>query len=70
LIKEIHQKIIDILNTQDKRTKDIVMMRIEGYSFLEISNKLDISESSARVIDFRAKKKIKELLLREGYSYE
>ena len=31
-------------------------MRIEGYSFYEIAMKYDISESSARVIDFRNKK--------------
>ena len=48
----------------------IVLMRIDGYSFHEIGKKLLISESSARVIDFRTKKKLKEILLKEGYSYE
>ena len=45
------------------------MMRIEGYSYLEITQKYEISESSARVIDYRAKKKIKETLIKEGVIY-
>lgn len=45
-------------------------MRIEGYSFYEISIKHEVSESSARVIDFRAKKKIKEILEKEGLKDE
>ncbi len=40
-------------------------MRLDGYSYNEISNKLEISESSARVIDFRAKRKIREILEKE-----
>ena len=44
-------------------------MRIEGYSYLEIAQKYEISESSARVIDYRAKKKIKETLIKEGIIY-
>ena len=41
-------------------------MRIEGYSFHEIGMKYGISESSARVIDFRAKEKIRKILKEEG----
>lgn len=43
-------------------------MRIEGYSFYEIAMKYNISESSARVIDFRTKKKIRGILEKEGLS--
>lgn len=46
------------------------MMRVEGYSFYEIGNKLHISEDSARVIDFRTKKKLREILIKEGFHYE
>lgn len=70
MIKEISKKIEYLLNNETVRTKDIVFMRIEGYSYLEISQKHDISESSARVIDYRAKKRIKDILIKEGYSYE
>ena len=42
-------------------------MGIEGFSFAEIATKLCISESSARVIDFRTKKKLQQQLRKEGY---
>lgn len=41
-------------------------MRLEGYSFIEIADEVKISESSARVIDFRTKKWIKSVLEKEG----
>lgn len=68
--KELSKKILTILENEPSRTKDIVLMRIEGYSYLEISKKHNVSESSARVIDYRAKKKIKEILAKEGDIYE
>lgn len=64
--KDISKKILYILNNEKKRTQDIVSLRIEGYSYFEISQKYGISESSARVIDYRAKKKIKDILIKEG----
>lgn len=67
---EVSNRILDLLNKEDKRTKDIVMMRVEGYSFYEIGNKFKISEGSARVIDFRIKKKLREILIKEGFEYE
>lgn len=67
---EVADKILFILEKEPERTKDIVNMRIEGYSLYEISKKHDISESSARVIDFRAKRKIRGILEKEGLYYE
>lgn len=63
LIKRIHY----FLDQEPEKNRDIVLMRIDGYSFYEISKKHSISESSARVLDFRTKRKIKELLIKEGY---
>ena len=63
-------RILDLLDNEDKRAKAIVMMRVEGYSFHEIGNKFKISEGSARVIDFRTKKKLREILIKEGFEYE
>lgn len=68
--KYISNKILYLLDNEQKRTKDIVLMRIEGYSYFEISQKYGISESSARVIDYRAKKKIKDILTKEGSMHE
>ena len=62
--------IMDILSEGPERSRDIVLMRLEGYSFHEIASKHGISESSARVIDFRTRKKLREILKEEGASDE
>ena len=64
--KETVKRINELLLEKDERTQKIVNMRIEGYSFGEIAHGVNISESSARVIDFRTKKWIKAILEKEG----
>lgn len=69
---EINQQvetIMALLEKESERTKDIVLMRIEGYSFYEIALKHQMAESSARVVDFRAKKKIREKLEKEEFDH-
>jgi len=66
----IAERIYGLIDEENERTRDIILMRIDGYSFYEISKKHAISESSARVIFFRAKTKIKEILKKEGYENE
>ena len=66
--KEKVERIKDLLREKDDRTQKVVAMRIEGYSFKEIAKKVNISESSARVINFRTKRWIKSVLEREGLS--
>lgn len=68
--KELSNKILALLDNEPPRTKDIILMRIEGYSYFEIGKKHSISESSARVIDYRIKKKIKNILAKEANDYE
>ena len=68
--KELYNKIINLLKSEPPRTEDIILMRIKGYSYFDIVKKHYISESSARVIDYRAKKKIKEILIKEEIVYE
>lgn len=65
ITKEKAERIKILLSQKDKRTQKIVNMRIEGYSFSEISKEVNITESSARVIDFRIKKWIKSVLEKE-----
>ena len=65
--KEAAKRIQTLLAKEDQRTQTVVRMRIEGYSFYEIAQKLGIREGSARVIDFRARKKLREQLIEEGY---
>lgn len=68
--REMTARILELLEKEPPRTKDIVLMRAEGYSFREIAKKWGITESSARVTDFRARTKIRRLLTEEGYTYE
>ena len=42
-------------------------MRIDGYSYVEIATICNISESSARVVFFRTKNKLKKILKKEGF---
>lgn len=56
-----------LLEHEPPRTRKIVAMRLEGYSFYEIGQACGVSESSARVIDYRAKARIREVLQKEGY---
>lgn len=66
ITKETVQRIKTLLLAKDERTQRIVNMRVEGYSYGEIAKEVNISESSARVIDFRTKKYIKSNLEKEG----
>ncbi len=70
LREEIVLKVSELLEKEKDVAKNIVIMRIEGYSYYEISKRLDISESSARVVDHRTKRKIREILLKEEMFYE
>jgi len=65
ITKETAKKINVLLLEKDNKTQRIVNMRVEGYSFGEIAREVNISESSARVIDFRTRKWIKAVLEKE-----
>lgn len=66
--KEMAERICEILDREAERTRKIVLLRVEGYSFCEIGKQIGISENSARVIDFRAKAKIRDILKKEGFT--
>ncbi len=53
------ERILEYLKEQPIREQKIMMMRIEGYSFAEIAKEVNITESSARVINHRTREKIK-----------
>lgn len=60
------ERIKSLLKEKDGRTQRIVSMRVEGYSFREIAIELGIKENSARVIDYRAKAWLRDILDKEG----
>lgn len=68
ITKETANRIRDLLLEKDERTQKIVNMRVEGFSYSEIAHEVNISENSARVIDFRTKKWIKTILEKEELS--
>ena len=68
--REMTNRIRQLLEMEPQRTRDIVLMRAEGYSFREIAKKWGITENSARITDFRARTKIRRILTEEGFTYE
>lgn len=67
---DLINRIYELLNQEPVKNKDIVLMRVDGYSYFEIAQKHNVSESSARVINFRTTSKIRAKLLKEGYTGE
>ena len=70
LEKELLERIGALLEEETERTRNIVKLRLEGYSFYEIGKMQGISESSARVIYFRVKEKLRQTLEKEGLGHE
>ncbi len=68
--REIAERIYSLIDEENERTREVLLMRTEGYSFYEIAKKTDITESSARVIYFRGKNRIREKLIKEGFDNE
>jgi RNA polymerase sigma factor (sigma-70 family) len=59
--KFIKQDIYKKLNILSERNKNVMYYVIDGYSYKEISKKLNISEESLRTIVNRSRKKLKKL---------
>lgn len=64
--RQIITRVYELLSQKDDRTQKVVNMRIEGFSYTEISEAIGISENSARVIYFRTKKWIESVIKEEG----
>lgn len=63
----LNEIINKFISKQEKIKQNVFNMRIEGYSYNEIGEKLDITSGSARVIFFRIKNELKKKLEKEGY---
>ena len=68
--RALAERIYELLAKEPERTRQVVLMRLEGFSFYEIGAKYGVSENSARVIDFRAKAKIRNILKKEWFDDE
>lgn len=56
-----------LLQQKDERTRSVVYLRAQGYSYQEIAQKLQITEASARVVEHRTRTWLKATLQKEGY---
>lgn len=65
-LRQCAARVQQLLAGMPPRTRRVVRMRMEGYSFYEIGQALAISEGSARVIDFRARAALRAALQKEG----
>ena len=65
LAGEVEQAVRDLLAQESELTRRVFRMRLEGYSYYEIASKSGISESSARVVFFRVKAKLKQYFEKE-----
>ncbi|MBS7219066.1 MAG: RNA polymerase sigma factor [Oscillospiraceae bacterium] len=65
LSDEVELVIHNLLASESKLTRRVFRMRLEGYSYYEIASGSGISESSARVIFFRIKTKLKRYFEKE-----
>lgn len=53
-----------LLQQKDERTRSVVYLRAQGYSYQEIAQKLQITEASARVVEHRTRAWLKATLKR------
>ena len=56
-----------LLAERDSRSRAVFKMRMDGYSYRTIAENLDISESTARVIEFRTRKWLQAILAKEDF---
>ena len=56
-----------LLQQKDERTRSVVYLRAQGYSYQKIAQKLQITEASARVVEHRTRTWLKATLQKEGY---
>ncbi len=61
------ERIKEILHLLSPQAEKVMKMRMDGFSYHEISSEMKISENSARVIEFRARTKVKKILIEEGF---
>ena len=66
LTREAVARVGDLLREKAERARRVVALRVDGTPYQEIARELGITENSARVIDFRTKKWLKQTLEKEG----
>ena len=57
----------ELLHTRRPVAEKVFLLRAQGYSFAEIAQTCGISESSARTVEFRTRRWLRETLQQEGF---
>lgn len=65
VLAELTLRVETLLAERDERSREVIKMRMNGHSYRMIAEKLNISESTARVIEFRTRKWLHAILTRE-----
>lgn len=66
LNKLLLHRIQELLDEWGGSAAQVVRLRAAGYSYSEISSRLKISESSARVMEYRTRQRLRTTLEKEG----
>ena len=61
------EQLMEWMQTQPLRAREIFKMKQEGYSYVEIAAFLQLNENSVRVIDYRNRLYLRQKLSEEGY---
>lgn len=63
----VMKQLMEWMQTQPERSREIFRMKQEGYAYVEIAEILHLNENSVRVIDYRNRTYLKKKLSEEGY---
>lgn len=61
------ERVMQLLEQKGDPARQVVKLRAQGYSYREIARMAGISEGSARVVDFRCRQWMRQVLQEEGY---
>ena len=61
------EQLMEWMQVQPTRAREIFKMKQEGYSYVEIAAFLQLNENSVRVIDYRNRLYLRQKLSEEGY---
>ena len=67
VLQELAARAEVLLAERDSRSRAVFKMRMDGYSYRTIAENLNISESTARVIEFRTRKWLQAILAKEDF---
>lgn len=67
--REILAVVKRLLLKKDGRGQQVLLYRMNGYSYAQIAQKLNVAENTARVIEFRMKRWLLEELKKEGFEW-